>query len=299
MSLYSSLVLLLSLLPVSPAERAITFEREPDRLRVMVDGRALATYVWNDPRIKRPYFAWLHAPNGVQLTRNHPPIAGKDSTDHDTMHPGLWMAFGELSGADFWRNRGTTRQLEFLEQPTTEGSSGRFRVRNHYESEGRTICEEIREIAIRAEPLGYLIDWRSEFQGASDFVFGDQEEMGLGVRMESELVVARGGKITNSSGLINEKQVWGQAADWCDFRGRSAGVLIMPDPSNFRRCWFHARDYGLLVANPFGQNAFTKGERSQVRVRAGEKLRLGFGILLHNGEIDAARAYREWRGSRP
>ena len=38
----------------------------------------------------------------------------------------------------------------------------------------------------------------------------------------------------------------------------------MPGPGNFGRSWFQARDYGLLVANPFGRRYFTGGEPSRV-----------------------------------
>ena len=55
----------------------------------------------------------------------------------------------------------------------------------------------------------------------------------------------------------------------------------MPHSKNFRPSWFHARDYGLLVANPFGQNAFTKREKSRVTVKKGEEFRLRFGVLVY------------------
>jgi hypothetical protein len=45
------------------------------------------------------------------------------------------------------------------------------------------------------------------------------------------------------------------------------------------RSWFHVRDYGLMVANPFGQNAFTKGEKSRVEIQRGDSLRLRYTIL--------------------
>jgi hypothetical protein len=81
--------------------------------------------------------------------------------------------------------------------------------------------------------------------------------------------------------------------------GQPVGVTLMPDPKNFRRCWFHARDYGVLVANPFGRNAFTRGERSQVVVWAGETFRLRFGVLVHAGKVDVAAAYKEWLATPP
>jgi hypothetical protein len=282
----------------------VSFERREGQLDIRIDGRPFARYVWSDPKILRPYFADLRAPNGTQVTRNNPPIAGQDADDHATMHPGLWLGFGDLSGADFWRNKGRVEQLEFVAAPVADENGGTFAVRNRYFAGDNPVCDELCRVAIRHLPAGRLVDWSSEFSGATEFAFGDQEEMGLGIRMATPLTVKNGGRIINSDGLINESQAWGKQADWCDYSGtidgESAGILIMPDPENFRRSWFHARDYGVLVANPFGQNAFTKGEKSRVVVRPGEKLQLRYGILIHSGSTDLGTAYRDWRkASRP
>src|SRR5262245_25043310 len=72
---------------------------------IKVGGKPFAVYRWKDADIRRPFFYHLHAPDGVQVTRNHPPIEGKDATDHDTYHPGLWMSFGDINGQDYWRNK--------------------------------------------------------------------------------------------------------------------------------------------------------------------------------------------------
>src|SRR5580765_3788973 len=85
----------------------ITFVEHSTSLDISIDSKPFATYVWKDPKILRPYFANIHAASGAQVTRNHPPVEGKDATDHAEMHPGLWLAFGDISGKDFWRNKGT------------------------------------------------------------------------------------------------------------------------------------------------------------------------------------------------
>ena len=233
----------------------------------------------------------------MQVTRNYPPVGGQDSTDHDTIHPGLWLAFGDISGADFWRNKGVVRHAEFIVEPAVHEGVGTFVVRNEYLAMGKTLCEEDCRIRIVPRTTSTLIIWDSQFGGENDFSFGDQEEMGLGFRVATPLAVKNGGRIVNSDGLVDEKQAWGKQADWCDYSGtvdgRQVGLLLVPDPRNFRRSWFHARDYGVLVANPFGQNAFTKGPKSEVIVREGELLRLRFGVLVHAGPIDLAAAYRE------
>ena len=70
------------------------------------------------------------------------------------------------------------------------------------------------------------------------------------------------------------------------------GILLMPSPKNFRKSWFHNRDYGLMVANAFGNQAFTKGEPSEVVVRRGESLRLIYGVLVHEAK-EGTRAQLE------
>src|SRR5262249_35622291 len=124
--------------------------------------------------------------------------------------------------------------------------------------------------------------------------FGDQEEMGLGVRVASDMTVTKGGVITSSEGRKNEKKVWGRQADWADYSGPRGGGRLMPDPQNFRRSWFHARECGLLVANPFGRQAFTKGEPSRVVVEKGKTVTLRFGALVHDVDLDRQAAYNEF-----
>jgi hypothetical protein len=75
-------------------------------------------------------------------------------------------------------------------------------------------------------------------------------------------------------------------------------MTLFCHPSNFRPSWFHARDRGLLVANPFGRAAFHKGEPSKVVVKPGDKLQLRYGVLIHASPEDAptdlAAAYHDY-----
>jgi hypothetical protein len=127
--------------------------------------------------------------------------------------------------------------------------------------------------------------------------------MGLGVRVATPLRVKdAGGEILASGGQRNEKGAWGQQARWCDYHGkiagRHAGLSLFTHPQNFRPSWFHVRDYGLMVANPFGQNAFTRGEKSRIEVKPGEKLRLRFGVWIHSGKevglAEIGKAYEDY-----
>ena len=272
----------------------VGFQREPGKVTVVVAGQPVATYVYADEKIRRPHFAHVRAPGGVQVTRNHPPVAGKDPADHADCHPGLWMAFKDISGSCYWRSEARVVQEAFVDIPAGGPGRGAFAVRNRYlaqKDENKTVCREVCRYTFRVHPAGYLLIWDSIFSSDNEFSFGDEEEMGLAVRVATPIAVAQGGTILDASGRRNEREVWGNAADWCDYSGtidgRHAGVTLMCDPKNFRPSWYHARDYGVIVANPFGQKAFRKGPVSKVVIKPGESFRLRYGVLLHAGPSDA------------
>ncbi|MGV3723508.1 MAG: PmoA family protein [Actinomycetota bacterium] len=271
-----------------------TVQHEAGQVRILIGGKPCARYIYRDAEIPRPYFTDLREPGGVQVTRTYPPVEGKDPTDHGTFHPGLWLAFGDLNGSDFWRNKARVEHIQYG-GPGVVRDASRFAVKNRYLSEaGQPVGTEVCRVAAWSRPAGTLLVIDSEFTPAGEnLVFGDQEEMGLGVRLATPLIVTKGGRIRSSEGKENEKAVRGTDAAWVDYSGvvdgRRVGIWLMPDPENFRPSWWHARDYGLLVANPFGRNALTGGEKSAVVVKKGETLRLRFGVLLH-GAKDAAGA---------
>ena len=284
---------------------AINFSARPRMIVIKAGDQPLATYVYSDPDIPRPYFKDLHAPGHLQVTRHHPPREGIDPTDHPDYHPGLWLDFGDLSGADFWRNKARVEHVEFTQPPTVSADRAAFTVRNRYLKDDQTLCEEICTYTFLLRPAGYLILWDSTFQSDhDDFWFGDQEEMGLGVRLATPIMVKanKGGRILNSAGQTNEKATWGKQAAWCDYSGplagAFAGVTIMPHPHNLRPCWWHTRDYGFMTANPFGRAAFRAGPTSKVTVNKGKPFRLAYGILLHahptEDQLDLPAAYQDY-----
>ncbi len=274
------------------------------RIEFVGGDHPIATYVYRDPEIPRPYFAHLRGPGGIQVSRNHPPIEGRDNTDHPTFHPGLWLAFGDLSGADNWRNKAAVRHVKMLQPPTVIDNTVSFAVENEYApaTEGLApICHERCRYELHDTEHGYLLTWDSTLWGDDAFSFGDQEEMGLGIRVATPLRVEMGGDglspgtgtILDSQGRRNADEVWGRSAQWVDYSGlldgRPAGIAVLCHPDNFRPSYFHARDYGFLTANPFSEAAFRRGPSIITTVEPGETLRLRYGVLLHAEEtLDAA-----------
>jgi hypothetical protein len=296
-----------------PATR-IEFVRHQGSLDVSIGGQMVATYCYQDRATSRPFFTHVKTVSGIEVTRRYPPVEGQDLTDHATFHPGIWLAFGDLSGADYWRLKARVRHAAFVEEPSGGAGRGSFAVQNEYidpNDPTKIICRETARFTLFAQPTSYLLTWDSRLSSDHDFYFGDQEEMGLGFRVATPLRVGAAGAdiLPPGNGVIldanrrkNERQIWGNAAKWCDYSGtlagKSVGMAILCHPANVRPSWFHARDYGLLVANLFGQKSFGKGEVSRIVVRAGEEFRLRYGVFVHQNVQDSQAnldaAYQEY-----
>lgn len=296
-----SILLVLPLFASGAEPAGVTFEQAEGHVSILIAGKNVATYVYDDPAVMRPYFCQVKTPGGVQVTRLHPPgpVLNKRNDDHETMHPGLWLAFGDLNGVDYWRNKAAVRHVRF-EGPFAEGPAGTFTVVNRYENpkDGGAVCEETCTYSIHGAPDGYLIMAKSSFSSEKDFYFGDQEEMGFGMRLNTPLTVEFGsGEIGNSEGGVNEEGTWGKPAKWCFaggvIDGRRVGLMLMPDPANFRPSWFHSRDYGLVVANPFGKKSMTAPDDAAVPPDRTRTPQLGFGVFVFDLPQDQQPDYNQ------
>lgn len=275
-------------------------QQKEDRLILSDADGLIGEYVFRDPKILRPYFAGLKSVSGFQVTRNHPPQPGVDAVDHDTMHPGLWLGLGDFTGSDFWRNRGEWRHVRFAEEPRIENGEIRFATESEMRNEqGEILGSLLTRIRVLSRTGQRMIVWTAEFSSEQrDLVFGDQEEMGFGARVATSLTEKSGGRIVSSAGRSGASATWGQAANWCDYSGTQGklrpGITLMAATDNFRGSWWHNRDYGVFVANPFGRAAMKQGERSEVRVPRGEVFRLEFAAVLHDAAEYSAESAWEW-----
>ncbi len=301
----------------APAGRAapsagFSWEMKPDRLSILEGGRPIADYVFSDPQVLRPHFQNLRAPSAVQVTRTHPPAEG-DAIDHATMHPGVWLAFGDINGEDFWRNKARIDHVAFTAAPAVVGGRLTFATRNRLMALDATVIatQDLRVTIARHGDHAFLLTLESGIQGNErELVFGPQEEMGLGVRVATGLTEKGGGMVVNSDGLTGAKTVWGKPAAWAAYSrqvdGRVRGVAIFPGSSNPNPSWWHSRDYGVIVANGFGPLVLPASADGKVVVKKGDTLSLRYGVLFFDAPaaapIDFAAANRVFQsapGPRP
>jgi len=279
----------------------LRFEEQPGRLVIKSGTTVIGEFVRGDDQIRRPFFANIQTSDGIKLTRTYPPRPDFDLKDHADMHPGVWLAFGNINGTDFWRNRGTIEHVRFSTPPALIDKDIHFTTLDRLLNESNIEIGTIEtHFIVSSRHHGWrLVCQATVSPGQEDIVFGDQEEMGFGCRLATELIEKRGATVINSQGQLSCKQIWGKTAQWCDSSaevgGQVHGVTVMASSKNFRPSWWHTRDYGLMVANPFGQAALAKGKPSQVRIKPGESMQLTFGAVFHSGfDYDPASEYTEF-----
>jgi len=273
--------------PAMARGATLSAEQTSDRLMLKHGDQPVGEFVFADNTTLRPFFANLRTPGGIPVTRTWPPVEGIDPMDHGEVHPGIWLAFGDISGQDFWRNRGRIVHQRFSQPPTVENDALRFTTESFMlRANGRKIADLTNRFELTEKRGAWHLTWEAAFTPVIDgFYFGDQEEMGLGVRVATPIIEKNGGVITSSTGKTTAEATWGQAAAWCDYsgvvNGRHVGVMIVPDRANQQPTWWHNRDYGILVSNPFGRQAMKQGAASRIAVKKGATYHLKHLIILH------------------
>ena len=242
------------------------------------------------------------------LTRKYPLEEKSEGEDSDhPHHASLWYTHGDVNGVDFWaigKNKGKIIHQEFLEIKGNSFTSSNF----WKDGEGKTICQDQRTLSFyefgqneRAIDIEITL-----MATVEDLVLGDTKEGSMGIRMAPEFrlrgKVARGSCL-NSEGAVG-KSIWGKRASWVSywakFDKQNMAISIFDHPSNPRHpTWWHARDYGLVAANPFGQHDFERKPKGtgDMKLSLGEKVSFKYGFLFHLGDpldSNVAQKYLEW-----
>ncbi len=294
---------------VEAAVGEISFQRTEAEIRVFCDGEIFTSLHFGD--VQKPYLYPVTSPRGVYVTRGYPMEPHPGETKDHAHHTSLWFAHGDVNGHDFWHGPHGERiaHVESHVLPSTPsrpnpGVQSTFQWRD---PDGDVICTEQRIMRFSADQSTRTIDFDLTLIATDKQVtFGDTKEGTFAMRLAPTLrltgAVAQG-SARNSAGVTG-KDVWGKRAEWIEYsgpiNGEIVGVVIYDHPDNPRHpTWWHAREYGLVAANPFGRRAF-QGKREQVGdlvIPKGESIRLRYRIVIHEGGWDATRleaAFREW-----
>ncbi len=263
---------------------------EPTAVEVRLDGEV---FLRCRTTARRPVVEPLLARGGVPVTRGFPlaprPMEPADHPHHES----LWFAHGLVDGVDFWAGDG---RIEVVEQRVDAGQGAVTSRCVWRDGAGREVCRDRRRMVCWAQG-----DWRvAGFEivlQASDgpLVLGDTKEGTFALRLRPEFSLRGGGSILTSAGR-RDAAAWGQRADWVAYAGVVDGaplfvaVLELPGSHGAPTCW-HARDYGLCAANPFGLSDFLGAAKDAGRtvVDAGQELRFAYRVVVGPGAPDPAR----------
>ena len=286
----------------------ISIVRENGKLIVKAGGDLFTQYIYKDEKRSKPVLYPVIGPLETPLTRKYPLEEKSEGEESDhPHHASLWYTHGDVNGVDFWavgENKGKIIHQEFLEMKGNSFTSSNF----WKDGEGKTICQDQRTLSFHEfGQNGRAIDIEITLMATvEDLVLGDTKEGSMGIRMAPEFrlrgKVARGSCL-NSEGAVG-KSIWGKRASWVSywakFDEQNLAISIFDHPSNPRHpTWWHARDYGLVAANPFGQHDFEGKPKGtgDMKLNLGEKVTFKYGFLFHLGDpldSNVAQKYLEW-----
>lgn len=281
----------------------VSFHLEGKVLTITRESETVVVYRGD---LRLPCIYPLHGPTGTNVTRHFPMKKGVSGEQRDHPHHlSFWMAHGAVDGADFWHGKGNRIETTALSNLKSQSEDGvdqvSFTAELAWRVGERLVLTEERTYLFQFSPDKFTIDVQCALHAGEDAVlFGDTKEGMFAIRVTPTLrlkgEVAKG-RILDSEGRANG-DCWGQRSQWVAFTGPDAlgnalTITLMDHPTNLRHpTWWHARDYGLLAANPFGQHDF-EGKRDlpqlgDYTLAAGKTLTQTYRLLLSAGEGRAA-----------
>jgi len=155
-----------------------------------------------------------------------------------------------------------------------------------------------------ADPMLRYFDVDLTLTALQTVTFGDGKDGAFGIRLRPVLQEDKKenpGRITNAEGLEGMKQLWGKPSKWCDYSGEisgeKVGIAILDHPDNPRHpVRWHARDYGLFAANPWGIAVFTndKSQNGAMTLEPGKSLRYRYRVIIHPGDAKSQDLPAQW-----
>ena len=281
---------------------------------VACSGALFTTYRYAEPVVK-PYLYPVIGPTGEGMTRNYPMIPDVPGEKHDhPHHKSIYVSHGEVSGADVWSEtpgHGYQRHVAFLPAYGDSGEHvsgpvlGAIRSTNNWVgSDVQKVVEDERRFTFYPLPSGArLIDVEITFRATAGPVhFGDTKEGGIiSLRVATSMDASGDGRMENAVGGIGEAECWGKRAQWLDYtgpvKGETVGFAVYDHPSSFRHpTYWHARNYGLFTANPFGLHDYyaNPGVDGSHVLPEGGLLRFKYRIYVHAGDTASAQVAQRY-----
>ena len=212
---------------------------------------------------------------------------------------------------DFWGENSNSGKQVAIEVKCGENES--IHSKNKWVTKaGQTIATDSRIISFSSDKSGRIIDYTiTIYASEGDIVLMDDKDAGMGFRIPDTMCVNPHGtaKVNAQGYMLNSEGItgaacWGKKAKWIDYsglvEGEILGVAMFDHPENPRHpTWWHARDYGLVAANPFGIHNFERKPKGtgNLKILKGSDITFRYRFLFHEGDAEGAKIaarYANW-----
>jgi len=261
-----------------------------------------------------PILYLINGPGQIGMTRNWPmkdDVAG-EAHDHPH-HKSLWFSH-EVSGVDFWTEkdgRVVVTSVEIQSQQNTIVAKSKWIPKTKKPADSnKTLFQDTTRYRFGADTSSRWIDATYQLAATEgDIVFQDSKEGTFGLRTHPDLRLTADpkdgveevfGSALNSNGETG-KSIWGKPAKWVLYYGPIDGtpmsIAIFDHPNNLRHpTTWHARDYGLVAANPFGLHDFLAQPKGtgDYTIKQGDSLMLRYRVVFMAGIATAKGVEAMW-----
>ena len=281
------------------ASAIVTLQTHDNKIDVKVDGELFTTFDYAS--YDKPILYPIYSPGQIAMTRDWPMKQDTKGESHDhPHHKSMWIAH-EINGVDFWAEKGGSVKTQSVESNFVGEPSNVFRANSNWvkKSDGKTLLSDQSTYWFGGDKTSRWINCLVKYQAThGDFQFDDTKEGLFAIRTHPNLrltskpkagVTEVFGKAINSEGVTG-KEIWGKRAKWLLYYGEIDGtpvsIAMYDHPSNLRHpTTWHARDYGLVTANPFGLHHFLGREKGSgaFKVKNGGALQLRYRVEFFKG----------------
>jgi hypothetical protein len=267
-----------------------------DRILIDING-APFTSLFIGSETTKPYLHPLRTASGKSITRAFPmDIVEGEERDHPH-HRGAWLGLGDINGFDFWMNEETQKSTNkgrqilkrILDVKGGKKSGYATCAFDWVDPNGTVLMNEVRTYTFYAQPDSVrMFDMETRLTATQKVKLGDTKEGWFAIRLTTSMDEKHGGKLRNSEGKQGMEQVWGSRAPWAEYvgnvQGEQVGIAIFDHPTNPKHpTYWHARDYGLFAANPFGEHDFLKdpARNGSMSLEPGQNLRFRYRVTIY------------------
>ncbi len=289
---------------IEPSSKRVRVESGHEQVTITIGDDLFTRFLFHK-KYDKPIFYPIYGPGQIGMTRNWPMKERVPGEAHDhPHHKSMWFSH-EINGIDFWSEQGGTVETVLIDSQSKPNFQDSFRTQSRWISKDKleTVLTDETLYQFGADENARWIDAEYTLHAShGDVTMDDTKEGTFALRTHPDLrltaapedgVEAAYGRAFNSNGEFG-KSIWGKTAKWVLYSGPIDGiemsVAIFDHPSNLRHpTTWHARDYGLVAANPFGLHYFQGQPKNAgaYTIREGENLRLRYRVVFMKGNATA------------